>query len=261
MRVLKIFKTINLTICIIIIFIGCGTAKLQTQTKMTKTIFLNPINSSVKSIYINIKNSSDQELNTLENEIINKLKLKKYKIMSNAQKAQYILMVNIISINIKKENNSRNGAKDGLIVGSSVSIYNNNGVTGTVLGGLAGGIIGGLIAKNNEDSIIQIIIDIKIQEKTNYKIKTSINNSYSQASITDKKRSGFINSFSGSIRSDNGIGDIKDNSIENLSQNYKTNYINKQTRIFAEAVKKDLIINNVIPILEKKIAKKISSIF
>ena len=254
-------KNISIPICFILIFIGCGTAKLQTQTKMTKTVFLNPINPSLKSIYIELKNSSSEELNTLKNQIIDKLELKNYKITSNVQKAQYILRINILSISKKRENNSKNGAKDGLIIGSTVNMYNNNGATQTLLGGLSGALIGGLIARSNEDSILQIIVDVNIQEKTNYKITTSINNSYDQASINDKKRSGFINSFSGPIRNNDGIGEIKDNSVKNSSQTYNTNYIEKRTRIFAEAIKKDLIVNDAILVLEKQIAKKISSIF
>ncbi|SFP29726.1 TraT complement resistance protein [Hydrogenimonas thermophila] len=106
-----------------------------------------------------------------------------------------------------------------------------------------------------------MVVDIVVKEKTNQQVITTENSSMGQAQITNKKRAGFMNTFAGPIRSNDSAGELHDNINTQKQQQYATNYIEKKTRIFAEAIKMNLKLEEALPILEKKIAKQIVGIF
>jgi Cdc6-like AAA superfamily ATPase len=58
------------------IFSGCATTELQTQTKMTQTIFVDPVKKSDRTIYVSVKNTSGQNIGDFEQKLDNKLAAK-----------------------------------------------------------------------------------------------------------------------------------------------------------------------------------------
>ena len=106
-----------------------------------------------------------------------------------------------------------------------------------------------------------MVVDINVRERTNQKVFTTTGADIGQAVIKDGKRAGFMNSFAGKAKSKNGGGTMNDNMTQTSSQQYETNYIEKQTKIFAEATQMDLKLESALPILEKKIAAQIAGIF
>lgn len=88
-----------------LVFNGCGTMTLQTNVKMTKSVFLKPTKQDKKSVYISLKNISGENLNILPL-LKEKLKQKNYIIIENSSDANYVLMVNILFANNLKEANA-----------------------------------------------------------------------------------------------------------------------------------------------------------
>lgn len=67
---------------------GCGAMStaikkrnLEVNTQMSQTIWLEPSNQ--KSVYIQIKNTSDKDMSGLESQISNELKSKGYSVISS----------------------------------------------------------------------------------------------------------------------------------------------------------------------------------
>lgn len=257
----NILKTFGASVLVSTLLTGCMTTQLQTQVKTTKTIFLNPVKKSQRIVYVDIKNTSGADIDVLMPLIERKLQARGYKLTDDPDNAKYVLLANVLFANDKKENNAAGGAVAGAAIGGSVAGYNNNGAGGMVLAGVAGAAIGGLLSSMTEDTIYQMVVDVSIREKTDFKVYSSKNTSVGDANIRDGKAAGFMNSFSGDVRNKNGGGKMDSNISETSNQHYETNYIDNRTRIFAEATRKDLQLDEALPILEKKIASQIAGIF
>jgi len=241
-----------------LVFTGCATTELQTQVKMTRSIFLNPVAKSKRTVFVTVRNTSGQAVH-LRQKLISQLRSKGYTVIDDPSMAKYVLMVNILFANNLKEANAAGAATAagtaGAVAGSTVS-----GRNGLIVG-LASAAIGGLIGKATEDEIFRMVVDVDLREKTNQKVSVSDGSSVGQATITNQRRAGFMNQFAGPIGSKDGAGKLNGNITEEKNQKYATNYIEKRTRVFAEAVKMNLTLSQAMPILEDKISKSIAGIF
>ncbi|MBS4241268.1 F-type type IV conjugative transfer system protein TraT [Campylobacter vulpis] len=238
---------------------GCLTTTLQTNSTMSQSIFLDPVAKEKRIVFLNIKNTSGHNVN-LEPKLRTALEAKGYRIVDDPAMANYILSTNILYCDKKQENNAVGGAVAAGAVGAGISAYNSSSAGGAVAAGAAGAIVGGLLGKLTEDTIYQMQVDINIKQKADGKVLTSSSNVSGQASVRNKRSSGFLNSFGGSVRSDK-VGHLNSNQVNTLQQSYEGNYIEKSTIIFAEAVKTGLKLEEATPVLEDKIATQIAGLF
>lgn len=248
---------------VIIGFSGCATTELQTQTKMTQSIFLDPVKKEQKTVFLSIKNTSGQDMSQLESKIAAKLSSKGYKIIDDPETAKYVLMTNVLFANNLKEANAASAGINGAVVGGVMGAINSGGNGNSALG--AALIVGGVSAiagKLTEDEIYRMVTDVVVRDRKDTKVYTTINTAQGQSSIGQESRSGFMNSFAGQIKSNDGAGGkLSDNTTNQKVQQIETNYIEHKTRIFSEAVKMHLKLDEALPILIDKMAEQISGIF
>ena len=243
-----------------ILFSGCATTELQTSSKMTQSVFINPVKKELRTVFLSSKNTSGQKIN-LENTIISELQSKGYTVIDDPEKATYILMVNVLYCDKKQENNAAGGAVAAGAVGAGVAGYNNGGAGGMAAAGLGAALIGGLIAKATEDTIYQMQVDILIKERTKGSVLTQNSTVAGQASVRDGKKSGFVNSFGGDVRNTNATGQINSNIANDKTQYYEEERKEYKTVMLAEATKMNLTLQEATPILEKQISNQISGLF
>lgn len=243
-----------------ILFSGCATSELQTSSKMTQSVFINPVAKNKRLIFVSSKNTSGQNIN-LENSILSALQAKGYTVVEDPELATYVLMMNVLYCDKKQENNTAGGALAAGAVGAGVSGYNNGGAGQMVGVGLGAALVGGLIAKATEDTIFQMQVDILIREKANGKVYTSTASANGQASVSDSSKAGFMNGFTGSIKNANASGKLNSNMGNATAQQYETDYIEHKTMLFAEATKMNLTLAEATPILEKQISAQIAGLF
>src|SRR5574344_1645351 len=237
-----------------ILFSGCATTELQTNAKMTQSIFINPVKKELRTVFISSKNTSGQKIN-LENTIISELQAKGYRIVDDPEIATYVLMVNVLYCDKKQENNAA-GA-----VGAGVAGYNNGGAGGMAAAGLGAALVGGLLAKATEDTIYQMQVDIVIREKAKGPVYSTNSTASGQASVNDGKKSGFINSFGGSVKDTNATGHLNSNMASANTQSYESDFIEHKTMMLAEATKMRLTLQEATPILERQISNQIAGLF
>lgn len=243
-----------------ILFSGCATTELQTNAKMTQSIFINPVKKELRTVFISSKNTSGQKIN-LENTIISELQAKGYRIVDDPEIATYVLMVNVLYCDKKQENNVAGAALGAGAVGAGVSAYNNGGAGQAIGVGLGAAVIGGLIGKATEDTIYQMQVDILIKERTKGSVLTQNSTVAGQASVRDGKKSGFVNSFGGDVRNTNATGQINSNIANDKTQYYEEERKEYKTVMLAEATKMNLTLQEATPILEKQISNQISGLF
>ena len=229
------------------LLVSCGAVhksikhgKLETQTKMSETIFLDPVSDDKKTIYIQIRNTSDKKDLNIAEQVRSNLLTSGYKIVDNIDKAQFILQVNILQVG---KNNLENpfeslqggygGAIQGAIAGAAIGSFVGDG-DNAVLGALVGGLVGTVVDAAVQVNQYTMITDLQISERAN----------------------GVIVEESSEAKLKQGTSG---NKVSKWSQN--TNWKKYQTRVISISKKVNLKFENALPELKDGLAQSISGIF
>ncbi len=212
--------------------------KLTTSTKMSETVFLDPVSNNQKTIYVSVKNTSDQKINFTK-PLAEALQSNGYKVVSNPGAAHYLIQANVLKIGkmSKKASDAAIGSGFGSTlagIGTGVAI---GGLTNNSNAMLAGGLAGGL-ASVAADALIKdvnyaMITDIQISERSHHKIKQRTQASLQNGSSTNT---------------------IQDYSEESNLKRYRT-------RLVSNADKVNLNFADARSILEREAAHSIAGIF
>tara|TARA_R110001583_G_scaffold171331_1_gene324879 strand:+ start:274 stop:1008 length:735 start_codon:yes stop_codon:yes gene_type:complete len=163
---------------------------LQTSTQLSETIFLDPVGSAQKTLFIQIKNTSDQQGLSIEGDIKNIIAQKGYTILENPEDAHYLLQASILKSgkSTPQETAGYLGAGfGGAIIGGMAGAYSGSGRS-AIGGGLIGaavGVVGNALVK---DVYYSMVTDIKISERT----KTGVVVSSAETSTVSQGNSGTI---------------------------------------------------------------------
>ena len=155
---------------------------LDVQTKMSTTIFLEPVPPEAKTVFIQMRNTSDKQLN-IGAQIRQAIAAKGYKIETDPTKAHYILQANILQVGKIDQSALESaymagfggvagGAAAGALVGGS------RAGAGALVGGLAGGaaetILGSLVKVVNFSMITDIQISERVKGAVSQQFKSSL---------------------------------------------------------------------------------------
>ncbi|HAU1387055.1 TPA: complement resistance protein TraT [Legionella pneumophila] len=144
--------------------------KLESSTRLSKTIFLDPVSVNQKTIFMAVKNTSEQQLD-IDRPLADALKGRGYRIVNNPAQAHYLLQANILTIGKMSKSASENALGGGY--GSVLAGAGTGAAIGALSGNnktvLAGGIIGGIVGMA-ADSLVKdvnytMITDVKISER------------------------------------------------------------------------------------------------
>jgi len=70
---------------------------LQVSTKQSETIFLDPVSNAQKTIYVSVKNTSDEEID-IAPRLKTALSSHGYKVINNPNSAHYLLQANVLKV-------------------------------------------------------------------------------------------------------------------------------------------------------------------
>ena len=189
---MKIFRNILISITALALAscASIGTAidkrNLDVQTKMTNTIFLDPVAPSLRTIFIQVRNSSDKQEFRIESEVKARISEKGYRIVDDPSKAHYILQANILQVGqISKaaaESSFAGGYGDlaaGAVAGGLIGGGGNQSPVGTVAGALIGAGIAFAADHMVKDTSYAVVTDLQISERTKKGVKV-INKSHNR---------------------------------------------------------------------------------
>ncbi|ENU2275611.1 complement resistance protein TraT, partial [Escherichia coli] len=143
----------------------------------TSTIWLEP--ASERTVFLQIKNTSDKDMSGLQGKIADAVKARGYQIMTSPDKAYYWNQANVLKADKMDLRESQGwlsrgyeGAAVGAALGGGITAYN-TGSAGTTLGvGLATGLIGMAADAMVEDINYTMITDVQIAERTRTSVRT-----------------------------------------------------------------------------------------
>jgi len=150
---------------------------LDVQTKMSETVFLDPVGREKMIMHLQVRNTSDKDNFDIAGPLKEAMIKKGYRITEDPSKAHYRLQVNVLSV-AKTDptaaaaalNSGYGGAIAlGTVVGAGAGYAAGGGYGGLVGGGLIGGAIGGMTEHVTgafvKDVLFMVVTDIQLVEK------------------------------------------------------------------------------------------------
>jgi hypothetical protein len=232
------FAGISLMLC------GCAAtttsvryAELDVQTKMSATIFLEPVAPKERTVFVQIRNTSDKLLN-IDEAIKTAIMARGYTIESDPNQAHYILQANVLQvgrIDVSALEQNDSAATGGVIVGAAAGaiLGGSNSTEGAIIGGLLAGLLENISGSMVKVVHYSMITDIQISERI-------------QGPISEEFRS-----------------KLKSGSTASTTQKSETvSSLKKyQTRIVSTARQVDLEFAEALPHLEQGLINSISGTF
>lgn len=241
-KLFKVFAVSSLTV-----MTGCAATQtalehgsLQVSTKQSETIFLDPVSKAQKTVYVSVKNTSDEEIN-IAPQLKTALMKHDYTVVNNPNSAHYLLQANVLKVGKMSiaASQSALGGGYGSVISGAVAGTAAGSLTQTGTGMIAGGLTGGLVGLAS-DSLVKdvnytMITDIQISEKVGKGVNV---NEHFQSRLK------------------NGISTM-------TSQTYSRNtqYQRYRTRVVSNADKVNLKFADARGALEQGLVKVISGIF
>ncbi|MFH1035122.1 MAG: complement resistance protein TraT [Pseudomonadota bacterium] len=162
---------------------------LDVQTKMSASIFLEPVAPQLRTIFIQVRNTSDKPF-FIEPDVAAAIAAKGYTIVSDPAQAQYILQANVLAVG--RTDQSALDYATGLGYGGVLA----GATTGALLGGAGGhaawkgAAIGGIAAGAAEvvaDALVKVVwyaavTDIQIEERTAAAVSEEFSSTLQQGS-------------------------------------------------------------------------------
>lgn len=242
---MKLQKIAAISLVLSVFFLsGCGAVStavkkrnLDVKTQMSQTIWLEP--SSEKTVYLQVRNTSDKEMSELQTRIATELSAKGYRISNSPDTAYYWIQVNVLKAEKMDLRQSQGflgsgyeGAITGAALGAGITGYNSSSAGATLGVGLASGLIGLAADAMVEDVNYTMVTDLQISER-------------SKATVTTDNIAALKQGSSGT-------------KLQTSSE--QGNRAKYQTRVVSNANKVNLKFEEAKPVLEAQLAKSISGI-
>lgn len=227
--------------------VGCNTAtkmikhgKLEVETKMSDTVFLDPIEDDKRTVLLQIRNTSDKPGLDIENKIRSAIECKGYKIVTSPKKASIMIQANILQVGKTTLENPFAAMSGGY--GSGIEGFATGATIAAAAGGSGRGMLGlGLIA-----GIGNTIMDAAV-EVINYVMITDLQ-------LSEKADGNFVTESSDANLKQGTSGSKKS------TWEQKTNWKRYQTRIMSVAKKTNLKFEDAEPELTNGLVKSISGL-
>lgn len=219
-------------------YTGIRYGELKVQNKMSATIFLDPVPPAQRTVFVQVRNTSDKPFN-LQQDVAAALAAKGYRVVQNPRKAHYWLQANVLQVGMADEaalEKARVAGFGGVAAGAGVgALIAGSGHRGT--GALVGGLVAGA-AEMISGAAVKVIT---------YMVVTDLQ-------ISERVRGPVSQQFHSGLRQGTGNTRIRQDSAS--SGNMKK----YQTRIVSSARKTGLTFEEAYPPLRHGIANAIAGI-
>ncbi len=211
---------------------------LDVQTKMSETIFLEPVAPEHKIIYFDFRNTSDKDIQIKE-QIATVFKNRGYTITQNPKEATYMLQGNILKVgksDLREAEGFFSSGFGGAATGAAAAYALSGGgrtVAGVGLAGAALGLVGDALV---DDVLYVMITDLQIRERP----------------------------LDGEVITQTQQADLQQGSSTRVQQDTrgaKVEWKTYRTRIVSTANQVNLEFEEAQPVLESALARSVSGIF
>jgi hypothetical protein len=217
---------------------------LDVQTKMSDTVFLDPVGPDKKVVFVQIRNTSDKAFD-IEGPIVTAITARGYRVTHDPDSAHFRLLGNVLSVGKSSPTAAEaalasgyGGAFAGSATGAVVGGVT-HGWTGAAVGGVVGGILGG---------VTETVANAAVKDVT-FMVVTDIE-------ITEKARQGVIVRQDSQQDASQGLGGRRTQTSSEVTDMKKY-----RTRIVSTANKANLVYEEAAPELTVGLIRSISGLF
>ncbi|MDA0938858.1 MAG: complement resistance protein TraT [Proteobacteria bacterium] len=227
--------------------VGCQTTskiikhgKLEVETKMSTSIFLDPIEDNKRTVLLQIRNTSDKSGLDIESKIRSAVENKGYRIVNSPKQANIMIQANILQVGKSTLENPFEVLSGGY--GSGLEGF----ATGAALAGATGGSGRSMLGIGLLTGIGNTVLDAAVQV-VNFTMTTDLQ-------ISEKAEGNYV--------SESSDANLKQGSSGNKKSTWKqkTNWKKYQTRIMSVAKKVNLKFDEAEPKLTEGLVKSISGL-
>lgn len=163
---------------------------LDVETKMSETIFLDPVSPQQRTVFVQIRNTSGNNKLNLEPQIAAAVASKGYTIVQDPKQAHYLLQANVLHANKADMSSADDYLSEGFgggLLGAGVAAVA-GGDGRTVLGaGLVGAAVGIVANAMVKDVYYTLVTDLQISERSDDVLVTeSLHSHLKQGSSSHK---------------------------------------------------------------------------
>lgn len=145
---------------------------LDVQTKMSATVFLDPVTAAERTVLVQVRNTSDKPDFGIEGEVVSALQAKGYRVVMDPAEAHYIVQANILQVGKSDQTAAESalgsgygGGFDGALAGMALAGATGGGGRNIVGGGLVGALVGTVVDAAVKDVYFSAITDVQIKER------------------------------------------------------------------------------------------------
>ncbi len=161
------------------LLVGCAATQtaiskrnLDVQTKMSATVFLDPVAPEMQTVFVQIRNTSDKELR-IRDAIVEAVASHGYRVVSNPNEAHYMLQASVLRVGKMAPSAAQaalaggyGGAIEGGALGVAMAAASNNNNTESYGGfGVLGAVAGTIANAAVKDVTYTMITDLQISER------------------------------------------------------------------------------------------------
>jgi len=229
-----------ITLASVLMISGCGAihtsvekSELDVQTKMSASVFLDPVAPEKRVVYVRVRNTSDKPGIQIEQAVKQAIIANGYRITDNPDEAQFMLQANVLKAGRANERDDKSGA-GGALTGAAVGSTMGDG-DGKVAMAVAGALLGTMIDASVKDIYYTLVTDLRISERPKQDV-----------TVTESNQSTLTQGTSGK----NTLSSVED-----------VQWKRYQTRIVSVANKVNLTFPEAEPHLINGLVQSISNVF
>jgi Enterobacterial TraT complement resistance protein len=151
---------------------GLGKRNLEVQTKMTDTIFLEPVSPPDRTILVQVRNTSDQPDFDIQNAVKASIAERGYRLVDRPEEAHYLLQANVLQVGRTSPTAAEQtfaGGFGGTLIGGAAGVAGariaSDDTRTLIAGGLVGAATSSVVDALIEDVTYTIITDVQISER------------------------------------------------------------------------------------------------
>lgn len=214
---------------------------LESQTQLSKTVFLDPVGPAQKTIFIATRNTSDSAFD-IQEPLSEALRAHGYRVLKNPTDAHYLLQVNILKSGKMAASASESallGGYGSVLGGAATGAAIGTAMNGTTSSTLIGGVSGGLVSLA-ADALVKNV---------NYSVITDVQ-------ISERAGKGTQVSEQFNAHLSNGTASNTQQTLNRQSQ-----YVRYRTRVVSNVNQVNLSFAKARPVLERGLVNTLAGIF
>ena len=240
-------------LALMVVLTGCGAVHtaiakrhLDVQTRMSHAVFLDPVGPDKRTIFIQVRNTSDKTNFDIEGPIKAAINARGYRVVDDPEAAQFKLLAQVLSVSKA----SATAAETALNAGYGGPL------AGLVTGAVVGGAVGGVATDSSVGVGVGAIVGGLATTIANAAVQDVLFVAITDIQLSQKAREGVTGQRDLQVDASQGIGGSEQQTFSEV-----TNEKRYRTRVMSTANKANLKYEEAAPELTAGLTRVLSGLF